>query len=74
MNSEAFSMNDRLSSIVKFLSCYPHFWNVDIEERIDPPIQTQYFLSGTATTLIFAAMFWLAKFLSSLVSLSGNPA
>jgi len=24
---------------------------VEIDDKIDPPIQTQYFLSGTATTL-----------------------
>jgi hypothetical protein len=28
-------------------------WKVDKEERIDPPIQTEYFLSGGARTLIF---------------------
>lgn len=27
---------------------------VDNEAKIDPPIQTEYFLSGGATTLIFA--------------------
>ena len=46
--------------------------NVEIEVKIDPPIQTQYFLSGTATTLIFAAIFGFARFLSSFVSLSGK--
>ena len=45
-----------------------------MEERIDPPIHTQYFLSGTATTLILGDILGLAKSLSSLVSLSGNPA
>merc|ERR1711874_965837 len=28
-------------------------WNVDKEERIDPPIHTEYLRSGGATTLIF---------------------
>merc|ERR1712176_1455073 len=28
-------------------------WNVDNEDKIDPPIQTEYFRSGGATTLIF---------------------
>merc|ERR1712139_746902 len=28
-------------------------WKVEREARIDPPIQTEYFLSGGATTLIF---------------------
>jgi len=28
-------------------------WNVLRDERIEPPIQTEYFLSAGATTLIF---------------------
>merc|ERR1719490_613190 len=28
-------------------------WNVDNDERIDPPIHTEYLRSGGATTLIF---------------------
>ena len=28
-------------------------WKVDSEARMEPPIQTEYFRSGGATTLIF---------------------
>lgn len=28
-------------------------WNVESEARMDPPIQTEYFRSGGATTLTF---------------------
>merc|ERR1712232_634438 len=40
------------------LSSYSSFfthmlWKVDSEDRIDPPIHTEYFRSGGATTLIF---------------------
>merc|ERR1719239_1523689 len=31
-------------------------WKVDREARIDPPIQTEYFLSGGAITLIFMVL------------------
>lgn len=27
------------------------FWNVESEDKIDPPIHTKYFLSSEATTL-----------------------
>ncbi len=30
---------------------------VEIEDKIDPPIQTQYFLSGTAITLTLLEIF-----------------
>merc|ERR1711988_1202143 len=45
-------------TIVGPLSSYSCFeihicWNVDSEDRIDPPIQTEYFRSGGAITLIF---------------------
>jgi len=43
-------------------------WNVDNDERIDPPIHTEYFLSGGATTLIF--MVDGANYPNSLLSLS----
>jgi len=48
--------------------------NVEIEDKIEPPIQTQYFLSGTAMTLTFDEIFCGASFWTSFVSLSGNPA
>jgi len=43
-------------------------WNVDNEDKIDPPIHTEYFLSGGATTLIF--MVDGANCPNSLLSLS----
>jgi len=46
-------------------------WNVDNEERIDPPIHTEYFLSGGATTLIF--MVDGARDYNSLLNLSAIP-
>merc|ERR1711969_279184 len=37
-----------------YSSFFTHMlWKVDREERIDPPIHTEYFRSGGATTLIF---------------------
>merc|ERR1712087_13670 len=47
-------------------------WNVDSEERMEPPIQTEYFLSGGATTLIFIVEG--ARAVSSLVMRSPIPA
>ena len=46
-------------------------WKVDKEARIEPPIHTEYFLSGGATTLIF--MVDGARAVSSLVILSAIP-
>jgi len=46
-------------------------WNVLSEERIEPPIQTEYLRSGGATTLIF--MVEGAKAVSSLVIRSPMP-
>merc|ERR1719436_2319400 len=46
-------------------------WNVLKEERIDPPIQTEYFRSGGATTLIFIVDG--AKAVSSFVMRSPMP-
>merc|ERR1711933_648972 len=46
-------------------------WKVDKDERIDPPIQTEYFRSGGATTLIF--MVEGASAVSSLVMRSPIP-
>merc|ERR1712178_213079 len=46
-------------------------WNVLNEERIEPPIHTEYFLSGGATTLIFIVEG--AKAVSSLVMRSPMP-
>ena len=46
-------------------------WKVDKEARIDPPIHTEYFLSGGATTLIFIVDG--ARAVSSLVILSAMP-
>lgn len=58
------------------LSSYSSFvihilWNVEREDKIDPPIQTENFLSGGATTRIFIEVG--AKAAISLVSLSLNP-
>merc|ERR1712216_527344 len=46
-------------------------WNVLKEDKIDPPIQTEYFRSGGATTLIF--MVEGARAVSSLVMRSPMP-
>ena len=46
-------------------------WNVDKDERIDPPIHTEYFLSGGAITLIF--MLDGANATISLFNLSEIP-
>merc|ERR1719171_1735122 len=47
-------------------------WNVLREERMEPPIQTEYLRSGGATTLIFIVEG--AKAVSSLVMRSPMPA
>merc|ERR1719408_972727 len=47
-------------------------WNVLKEERMDPPIQTEYFRSGGATTLIFTVAG--ASAVSSRVIRSPIPA
>merc|ERR1712214_135352 len=47
-------------------------WKVDKDERMLPPIHTEYFLSGGATTLIF--MVEGAKAVNSLVMRSPMPA
>merc|ERR1719502_2409831 len=47
-------------------------WNVLSDDRIDPPIQTEYLRSGGATTLIF--MVEGANAVSSLVIRSPMPA
>jgi len=46
-------------------------WKVEREDKIDPPIQTEYFLSGGATTLIF--MVDGARAVNSLVIRSAMP-
>merc|ERR1712018_1109474 len=46
-------------------------WNVDREAKIDPPIQTEYFLSGGAIILIF--MVGGARAVSSFCILSSIP-
>jgi len=46
-------------------------WNVDNDAKIEPPIQTEYFLSGGATTLIF--MVDGANAVNSFVILSAIP-
>ena len=48
------------------------FWNVESEARIEPPIQTEYFLSGGAITLIFivGGASWIISF-SNLVLIPG---
>lgn len=46
-------------------------WKVLREAKMDPPIQTEYFLSGGATTLIF--MLLGAKAVISLLILSAIP-
>merc|ERR1711878_186578 len=47
-------------------------WKVDKDERMLPPIHTEYFLSGGATTLIFRVDG--AKAVNSLVMRSPMPA
>merc|ERR1712211_67368 len=47
-------------------------WKVDREERMEPPIHTEYLRSGGATTLIF--MVEGASAVSSLVMRSPMPA
>jgi hypothetical protein len=46
-------------------------WNVDKEAKIEPPIQTEYFLSGGAMILIF--MVEGAKAVNSFCILSEIP-
>ena len=46
-------------------------WKVDREARMEPPIHTEYFLSGGATTLIFIVDG--ARAVSSFVILSAMP-
>jgi hypothetical protein len=46
-------------------------WKVDRDARMEPPIQTEYFLSGGATTFIFIVEG--ARAVSSLVILSAMP-
>merc|ERR1712063_46538 len=58
INEEPTTQKHFLWTIVGPDSSYSPFeihicWNVLNEDRIDPPIQTEYFRSGGATTLIF---------------------
>lgn len=46
-------------------------WNVEREDKMEPPIQTKNFLSMGATTLIFIVEG--ASWVTSLLSLSGIP-
>ena len=46
---------------------------VEMDDKIDPPIQTVNFLSGEAMTLTSSFIDSGAKALIFLVSLSGNP-
>ena len=46
-------------------------WNVDKDERMEPPIQTEYLRSGGATTLIFIVDG--ARAVNSLVMRSPMP-
>merc|ERR1719215_203179 len=48
------------------------YWKVLSDERMEPPIHTEYFRSGGATTLIF--MVEGAKAVNSLVMRSPIPA
>merc|ERR1719405_230081 len=51
--SEALTMHDRWSRLV-VLCLRDHIcWKVLSEDRMDPPIHTEYFRSGGAITLIF---------------------
>merc|ERR1712083_948326 len=64
-------------TIVGPLSSYSPFeihicWNVDRDERMEPPIHTEYLRSGGATTLIFIVEG--ARAVSSFVILSPMPA
>ncbi len=47
-------------------------WKVESEAKMDPPIQTEYFRSGGATTLIF--ILWGARFVISFCIRSEMPA
>lgn len=46
-------------------------WKVDKEDKMDPPIQTEYFLSGGAIVLIFIVLG--AKAATSFCILSAIP-
>merc|ERR1719390_172364 len=46
-------------------------WNVDSDDKIDPPIHTEYLRSGGATTLIFIEFG--ARFVTSFVRRSEIP-
>ena len=46
-------------------------WKVERDDRIEPPIHTEYFLSGGAITL--ALMVGGANCVNSLCTLSQNP-
>jgi len=47
------------------------YWKVDREDKMDPPIHTEYFLSGGA--MIFTFMVEGAKFTSSFWRRSAIP-
>ena len=47
------------------------FWKVERDPRIEPPIHTEYFLSGGAMTLVFMELG--AKLSSSFFILSAIP-
>merc|ERR1719203_1615412 len=58
MSTKQFAQKHFLCTMVGPLSSYSPFeihncWNVLREERMEPPIHTEYFRSGGATTLIF---------------------
>lgn len=46
-------------------------WNVDREDKMEPPIQTEYFLSGGAIVLIFMVLG--ARAVISFCTLSAMP-
>merc|ERR1712203_942047 len=49
---EALPVDNGWAALVVLLLGDPICWKVDREDRMDPPIQTEYFLSGGAMILI----------------------
>ena len=50
---EAFAVNDGWARLIILCLEIHICWKVDREARIEPPIHTEYLLSGGATTLTF---------------------
>ena len=60
-----------LEIMTRFQTSIMLSWNVDKELRMDPPIQTEYFLSGGATIFTLTALG--ARAVISLLSLASIP-